>query len=188
MSFVLVTPEMLTSAATDLQSIGSALRTAHAAAAAPTTALLAAGADEVSAAIAAMFGAHGQAYQVLSAEAAMFHQQFVQTMSAGGAMFAAAEAANASPLQSLLDGINAPIQAATGRPLIGNGVNGVAGTGQNGTDGGWLIGNGGAGGSGTNGGLNGGNGGNGGAGGLIGNGGAGGAGGSPLALAGQGGA
>ncbi|EUA88758.1 PE family protein [Mycobacterium ulcerans str. Harvey] len=47
---------------------------------APTTAVLAAGADEVSAVIAALFAAHGQAYQTLSAQAAQFHDQFVAAM------------------------------------------------------------------------------------------------------------
>src|SRR6516165_6845936 len=177
MSFVVVAPDMLAAAATDLESIGSALSAAHAAASAPTVGVLAAGADEVSAALASLFSGHAQAYQALSAEAAAFHQQFVQTMTTSGTMFANAEAANASPLQGVLNTVNAGVQAATGRPLIGNGTNGAPGTGQNGTPGGWFIGNGGAGGSGTNG-VNGGNGGAGGAGGLIGNGGAGGAGGS----------
>lgn len=151
MSFVQVAPEMLAAAATDVQSIGSALSAAHAAAAAPTIGVLAAGADEVSAALASLFSGHAQLYQALSAEAELFHQQFVRTLSAGAAMYASAEAANAAPIQSLLDAINAPVLAATGRPLIGNGINGAPGTGQNGTAGGWLIGNGGAGGSGTNG-------------------------------------
>src|SRR3981189_1323677 len=84
-----------------------------------------------------------------SAEPAQLHQQFRRALSAGGAMYAAAEAANVSPLQSVLDGINGQVQAATGRPLIGNGTNGTPATGQNGTDAGWLIGNGGAGGSGA---------------------------------------
>ncbi|WP_156748638.1 PE family protein, partial [Mycobacterium sp. E3198] len=171
MSLVIVAPELVTAAATDMESIGSALSAAHAAAAAPTTGILAAGADEVSAALASLFSGHAQAYQALSAEAAAFHQQFVQTMSASGAMFAATEAANASPLQGLLDGVNAQVQAATGRPLIGNGTSGSPGTGQNGTPGGWLIGNGGSGGSGKPG-TDGGAGGAGGAAGLIGAGGA----------------
>lgn len=67
MSFVSVAPEIVVAAATDLAGIGSAISAANAAAAAPTTAVLAAGADEVSAAIAALFGAHGQAYQTVSA-------------------------------------------------------------------------------------------------------------------------
>src|SRR5262249_3740838 len=144
---------------------------------APTAGILAAAEDEVSAAIAALFSGHAQVYQALSAEAALFHQQFMRAMSAGGAMYAAAEAANASPLQPVLDGINGQARAATGRPVIGKGTNGTPGTGQNGTAGGWLIGNGGAGGSGKAG-TDGGAGGAGGAGGFLGNGGAGGTGGA----------
>ncbi|MEK1165588.1 PE family protein, partial [Mycobacterium ulcerans] len=138
MSFVITAPEALTAAATDLASLGSTIGAANAAAVAPTTAVLAAGADEVSAAVAAMFDAQGQAYQLLSARAAAFHEQFLQALSGGGASYAAGEAAAVSPL---LDAINAPVLADTGRPLIGNGANGGAA--------GWLIGNGGAGGSGT---------------------------------------
>ena len=76
--------------------IGSTISAANAAAAAPTTGVLAAGADEVSAAIAALFGAHAQAYQALSAQAAAFHSQFVQLMNAGRGAYAGAEAANAT--------------------------------------------------------------------------------------------
>ncbi len=59
---------------------------------------MAAGADEVSAAIAALFGAHAQRYQSMSAQAAALHSQFVQTMAAAGGVYAGAEATNALPL------------------------------------------------------------------------------------------
>ncbi|WP_078747977.1 PE family protein, partial [Mycobacterium tuberculosis] len=142
MSFVIAAPEVIAAAATDLASLESSISAANAAAAANTTALLAAGADEVSTAVAALFGAHGQAYQALSAQAQAFHAQFVQALTSGGGAYAAAEAAAVSPL---LDPINEFFLANTGRPLIGNGANGAPGTGANGGDGGWLIGNGGAG-------------------------------------------
>lgn len=67
MSFVIAAPETLVRAASDLANIGSTLGAANAAALGPTTELLAAGADEVSAAIASLFAAHGQAYQAVSA-------------------------------------------------------------------------------------------------------------------------
>ena len=51
MSFVIVTPEIMSTAASDSAGIASALGEANAAAATRTTALLAAGADEVSTAI-----------------------------------------------------------------------------------------------------------------------------------------
>lgn len=72
MSFLFAQPEMLGAAATDLASIGSAISTANAAAAAATTRVLAAGADEVSAAVAALFSGHAQTYQALRTQAARF--------------------------------------------------------------------------------------------------------------------
>jgi hypothetical protein len=80
MSFVVAAPDFLTSAAADLAGIGSQLSEASAAAAAPTSTLLPAAGDEVSAAIAALFAEHGQAYQGLSAQAAAFHTQFVESL------------------------------------------------------------------------------------------------------------
>ena len=65
MSFVSVAPEMVAAAAADLAGIGSAISAANAAAAVPTTEVVAAAADEVSAAIAALFGAHAQEYQAI---------------------------------------------------------------------------------------------------------------------------
>ncbi len=50
--------------------------------------------------------------------------------------------------QQALAAVNAPIQAVTGRPLIGNGANGAPGSGAPGGHGGWLFGGGGTGGSG----------------------------------------
>ena len=67
MSFVIAAPEYVAAAATDLANIGSSLSSANMAALMPTSGVLAAGADEVSAAIAAEFGMHGQAYQAISA-------------------------------------------------------------------------------------------------------------------------
>ncbi|MEK1165489.1 PE family protein, partial [Mycobacterium ulcerans] len=170
MSFLYAAPDFVAAGATDLASIGSSINAASVAAAAPTTGILAAGSDEVSTAIAGMFAAHAQAYQALSTQADLFHAQFVQLLNSGASAYTGAEAANASPLQPVLDAVNAPSQALTGRPVIGNGADGAAGTGQNGGDGGWLIGRGGSGGVGQKGG-------NGGSAGLWGNGGNGGLGG-----------
>ena len=84
MSFVIAAPDMVRAAATDLANIGSTISEANAAAAAPTTGVLAAAGDEVSAAIAALFSGHGQAFQALSSQAADFHGHFVQNMTSGG--------------------------------------------------------------------------------------------------------
>lgn len=129
MSFLIASPEALAATATYLTGIGSAINAANAVAAAPTTEILAAGTDEVSTAISALFGAHAQAYQALSAHVAAFHDQFVHTLTAGAGSYMAAEAA-ASPLQALqlelLNAINAPTLALLGRPLIGDGTDAVA--------------------------------------------------------------
>ncbi|WP_142926872.1 PE family protein, partial [Mycobacterium marinum] len=162
MSYVIATPDLLSAAATDLAGIGNTIGQASYAAAAPTTAVISAAADEISMQIAALFGAHGQAFQAVSSQAALFHDQFVQALTTGASSYASAEAAS----QNLLNLVNAPTQALLNRPLIGNGANGAAGTGASGGDGGILIGNGGAGGSGATG-VTGGAGGAGGAAGLL---------------------
>jgi hypothetical protein len=110
MSFVNAVPEFVGAAATDLASIGSTINTATSAAVAPTTGVLAAGADEVSAGIAELFNIHAQAYQALSAQAAAFHNQFVQTLNSGAAAYASAEAANISPMQQALNAVNGPAE------------------------------------------------------------------------------
>jgi hypothetical protein len=141
MSFVIAAPEFVTAAASDVANIGSTISAANAAAAGPTTAVIPAAADEVSAAITSLFNAHAQGFQAFSAQAAAFHDQFVQLMNAGAGQYAAAEAANASPLQTvrqdLLNVVNAPTEALLGRPLIGNGGNAgaVATTGTGGAGG-----------------------------------------------------
>jgi hypothetical protein len=63
MSFLIATPEIVSAAATDLAALGSMLSAANTAAATATTGVLPAALDEVSSAIAAVFGAHGQTYQ-----------------------------------------------------------------------------------------------------------------------------
>ncbi|CRH15120.1 PE-PGRS family protein [Mycobacterium tuberculosis] len=146
MSFVLIAPEFVTAAAGDLTNLGSSISAANASAASATTQVLAAGADEVSARIAALFGGFGLEYQAISAQVAAYHQRFVQALSTGAGAYASAEAAAAE--QIVLGVINAPTQALLGRPLIGNGADGAPGTGQAGGAGGILYGNGGNGGSG----------------------------------------
>jgi hypothetical protein len=122
MSYLIAAPEFLDSAATDLASIGGTVNAANASAAARTTGILAAAEDEVSAAIAALFSGHGQAYQAASAQAVAFHQQFTQMLSASARAYAGAEAANVPLLGRLLAAFN----AATGGLLGGSGVPGAA--------------------------------------------------------------
>jgi triacylglycerol lipase len=97
-SYVVALPEAMSAAATNVASIGSVVATANQDVAGATTGVLAAAEDEVSAAIAAMFSAHGQGYQALSSQAAAFHERFVQALTGATGAYAAAEAAGAAPL------------------------------------------------------------------------------------------
>ena len=94
MSFVDIVPETLSTAAGNLQSIGSAVNAQNAAALAPTTALIPAAADEVSALTALQFAAHGHLYQTVSAQATVMHQMFVTVLAAAANAYASTEVAN----------------------------------------------------------------------------------------------
>lgn len=96
MSFVNVAPQLVSTAAADAARIGSAINTANTAAAA-TTQVLAAAQDEVSTAIAALFGSHGQHYQAISAQVAAYQQRFVLALSQAGSTYAVAESAMHPP-------------------------------------------------------------------------------------------
>lgn len=80
MSYLVVGPELLASAATDLTRIEQAIGAANVAALPHTSELLAAGADEVSTAVAALFSGHARVYQAVSAQATAFHDRFVQAI------------------------------------------------------------------------------------------------------------
>jgi hypothetical protein len=99
MSSVIAVPELMAVAATDLSTIGSTLSAAHLAAATPTLALMPAAADEVSASIAQLFSTHAQDYQGLAAQAAAFHERFVQGLIGSGGSYASAEAANTAAFE-----------------------------------------------------------------------------------------
>ena len=94
MTFVPTQPEMLTSAAGQLQGVGSTISARNAAVAAPTTGVVAAAADEVSALTAAQFGAHAAMYQAASSQAAAVHEMFVHILGASAGSYADTEAAN----------------------------------------------------------------------------------------------
>jgi PE family len=95
MSFLTVEPEMLAMAADGLLGIGSQMAAGNAAAVGPTTGLVPAAADEVSALTTAQFRAHAAMYRAVSAHAAAIHQQFVNTLATSAGSYAATEAANA---------------------------------------------------------------------------------------------
>ncbi|MGB6206000.1 PE family protein [Mycobacterium sp.] len=95
MSFVTTQPEALTGAAANLAGIGTTMSAQSAAAAAPTTGVVPAAADEVSALTAMQFAVHAQMYQAISAQAEAIHQQFVSTLGTSATSYAVTEAANA---------------------------------------------------------------------------------------------
>jgi hypothetical protein len=146
MSYVIAAPEMMTSAATDLATIGSTLNAANAAATALTTGIVAAAEDEVSAAIASFFGSYAEDFHALRAQATQFHAQFVHALSSAGPGYAAAEASNVSLLvkglqQQFFDqGFFSPFIYLTGKPLFGKAAVGPVVTGTTGPGlGGRLI-------------------------------------------------
>jgi hypothetical protein len=126
-SFVFVNPDVVAAAATHLANIGATISDAKAAAAALTTELVPAAEDEISAGIAGLFGTYAQNYHALAAQAAAFHDRFMQAVNASAGSYVAAESANAAALfqtaeQGLLGVVNAPTEALLGRPLIATGT------------------------------------------------------------------
>ncbi|MCV7102684.1 PE family protein [Mycobacterium palustre] len=109
MSFVIAAPDMVQAAAQDLAGVRATLSEAGAAAAGPTTAVVAAAEDQVSAAVAALFGAFGQEYQALSAQTQAFHEQFVTLLNGGARTYLATEAANAA--QAAASAVNGLVRA-----------------------------------------------------------------------------
>jgi hypothetical protein len=103
-TYVFTQPQAMATAATDLAGIGSGLSAAYAAAV-PTTTVVAAAGDEVSAAIASLFSGHAQSFRALGARAAAFHEQFVQALASGGSAYSGTEAANAAEGLIFIDAV-----------------------------------------------------------------------------------
>ncbi|OSC39721.1 hypothetical protein B8W66_16310, partial [Mycobacterium decipiens] len=98
---MLVAPDALAAAATEVAQIGSAVSAGNLAATIPTTALAAAGGDEVSRAIAALFGTHAQEYQAVAANAATYHKEFARILAAAAASYGSTEFGSAAALAGL---------------------------------------------------------------------------------------
>jgi PPE-repeat protein len=96
MSFVTTQPEALAYAAGKLEGIGTSLAGQNASAAASTTGVAPAAADEVSALQATQFSAYGNLYQQVSAEATAINQAFVQMLGLSGDSYGATEATNSA--------------------------------------------------------------------------------------------
>jgi len=84
MAYVLTQPRALAAAAANVAGVGSALNEANVTAAGPTTGVLAAAADEVSAATATLFSSYARGYQALTKQAAAFHDEFARVLAAAG--------------------------------------------------------------------------------------------------------
>lgn len=113
MSQVMITPQLVDSAATNLAVIGSAVDSARVEAATHTGTLLPAAADEVSAGIAQLFAQHAAEYQQAAGQAAAFHEKFVQQLTATTNSYTNAEAANAALLE---------LKASSTAPAAGTGI------------------------------------------------------------------
>ncbi|MBO0880582.1 MAG: PE family protein, partial [Mycobacterium sp.] len=94
MSFVKTLPEALSAAAGQLQGIGTSMAAENAAAAAPTTGVIPAASDEVSALQAGVFATYGQLYQSVSAQAQAVHEMFVNVLGTSAGSYGETEAAN----------------------------------------------------------------------------------------------
>src|SRR5258707_5536697 len=96
MSFLTAIPEELAAAAAQLAAIGSSLTAQNAGAAAPTTAIAPAAADQVSILQSGIFTAYGALYQQIAAEAQAIQEQFVQTLGLSSGTYSSTEASNAA--------------------------------------------------------------------------------------------
>lgn len=120
---VLIAPEWVQSAAQELSGIRSTIEQAAKSIAGSTTSISPAAADEVSAAVAAMFGDLGREFQTLSAQTQAFHAEFVKTLNSSVGAYLGAEIANAQKtLASLV-----PAAAAASAASILDGLTGSLG-------------------------------------------------------------
>jgi PE family len=122
MSYVVAETGLLQAAASDLAGIRTALADAASVVAGPTTGVMPAAADEVSGALASLFGNFGEQFQVLNAQAQAFHTQFVAMMNSGAGAYLSTELANAE--QAIASVASTPAQS-----LLGGGLSGLSGGG-----------------------------------------------------------
>lgn len=105
MSLLTVVPDAVATASSNIENLGSSLRSAGDAAVRSTTAIAPPGADEISAAITTLFGTHGQEFAAVNARAAAFQAEFVKLLNGGALQYVNAEIANAQQaLSGLLAG------------------------------------------------------------------------------------
>jgi hypothetical protein len=139
MSFVTVFSEEVMAAAEELEGIGSAVTAQNAAAAASTTGVVPAAADQVSVLQAGLFSVYGQLYQHISAQATAIHRAFVSTLATSAGSYGTTEVANmatvnssgsgiAGLLSALLGGSGSPSSSSSLAGVLGNtGIAGLSG-------------------------------------------------------------
>ncbi|MCV7091262.1 PE family protein, partial [Mycobacterium interjectum] len=84
MTYVQAQPRVMATAAADVAAIGSTIHQATTDVAGRTTAVAAAAADEISAALARLFSAYGQEWRALIGRAAALHAEFARALAAAG--------------------------------------------------------------------------------------------------------
>ena len=119
MEYLVTAPELLATTAADVGEIRSAIIDANASAVGPTGGLVPAANDEVSEAIANVFGGYGQQYQALLTKAAAFHDNFTHALAAAGNTYTQAEAAS-------VEALGTSIQTLLGRTPTGGGSSGTS--------------------------------------------------------------
>lgn len=127
MSFVTTHPAALTAAAGTLAGIGSAMAAHNLATAAPTTGVIPAAADPVSALQATQFSAYGMLYQQISTQADAIHQTVVTTLGANAASYGSTEVTNAIDATPAAVGSSGLLGMLTGQNgMLSSGMSGVA--------------------------------------------------------------
>src|ERR1700759_2694951 len=96
MSFGTTQPEALDYAAGKLEGIGTSLAAQNVSAAASTTGVAPAAADEVSALPGTQFHSYGNLYQQVSSEARAVNKAFVQMLGLSGDSYGSTEATNSA--------------------------------------------------------------------------------------------
>ncbi|OPX07356.1 PE family protein [Mycobacterium sp. AT1] len=94
--FVSVDPLEMGGTAGTLTALTSAFTSGNGAAAAPTTAVMPAQANETALLLSAAFGTHGSLYQAMAGMASAWHELFATALGTSGATYAATEAFNAA--------------------------------------------------------------------------------------------
>ncbi len=110
MSYVSTQPDVMVTAAARVAAIGTTISEATATAAGHTTGVVAAAADEVSAAITRVFNAYADQWQATLGRAASLHSGFAQALAAAGGAYAGAESASVAALGAA----GSPLTAAGG--------------------------------------------------------------------------